>query len=1304
MPTGETRPRPIRVPSQWTHGECFGYPKAWEVLARAAYERSVAMPVFEPSRRCLFRFEAVMLACEVLLNDIPIGGHRGGFTPFECPVSEELWRVVAGTQVKLRVVVDSAAAAFDGPRVLHQIGYPDGGEEGPIPGGIWQNVWLITRPKTYIASWHCVYRHEQRSATFTVEVVNESDADFAGQLALGISGKVAHNSIPLRVAAGQTMDVEVALALPARLAEWSTHDPKLYPLTISLPGVHEVRDRVGFRSVAIDGSQLLINGVPTRLFGLSLIRHRVAPYLWRRDYLTLYFQTLRKLGVNALRLHAAIAPPIMLRVADELGLMLINQSAIWSTVVAGYTRGGREFIENTKREFTEWVRRDRNHPSVVIWDVENEQIRIDKSSLPWVNELIAHMRSLTHLPVEASAAGMLGGADIIHVHCEPNINRMLRGKSFDKPFVAGEWWGPNLEYRNVLHAPLKIPDPQSNDHLLSSFRDFYRREILAQRKHGAAGTFPFAAEVLMFRPLFKKGERIALPACGPEQPYFRQAEQFCKDHNYHVVRRPLVNPGWEKTKPRCQLTPVADAFKTGFAPVVILPKEDNVDFYSGGELARTFVICNDTGKTLRGRLRATLVVGTRRIRGRIAGSSVRVPTGHNHERTVRFNVPKVSKTRPGRLIVALGRHTSRTKVYLWPPRSRAAWADPITVIGADDRLRAALTTLGCRFAESDRLPAEAGVVLVQSLPRTMSRTDVELFLEAGGRLIVLRQQSCPGILPLGFKFKPARGAIREELGGIITSEREINFTDHVWLLAREHPVAHGLPAGEIRPFAAGDHRVLDDAYLRAMDSDVDVVGDHTVIASGMNRSQVGLAEARAGRGVMLLCQLHLAENLGLDPQADTLLASLIHRANSYSCRDVAIGCDDPGVAGFLAATLKTNATQITLHEALPPVVVVTRQVVAQTAVESLRSKRGSFIRWLSAGGTCVIALPRAKLPGVTIRPCRGEDVVFADMSGQSVFGWNSGDLDLARVRGVMRLRDRSRYVEHVRAWHHRPDSEYGGLNLDGPAGSVLVERRVGKGRLYITSVDLARIEERPVMVLWQSMLSFLGVRQRVFVKRNETVLVAKRTIPLPLDGDFHKWSNEHPDGNVEPWSRAIPVPIDERHANRFEPVPRLTHRHGAVFYVMHDKQNLYCAAMLVSDAFRFEGVETLRHQRDSIEVRLGNSYLLASVGADGAPYLHATNLRNGSAKRVEARVRLFEKLPACVDLALLKLDASARLRAAFFELKIPLDVLPEEFSTAGEIALAFNARLDGPVERLQCSFPETMKWDDPTTFANLTLQ
>lgn len=1321
-PEGEKVASTIHVPSQWTHGECLGYPEQWKKVVHATYERTINLPCFDPAKRCGIAFEAVMLSCEVFVDGTKIGGHKGGFTPFETLLPDKLWRRLSGMQAVLRVEVSSAKTAFTENGVIHQVGYPDDGEEGAIPGGIWQNVWLFTRPKLHISSWQSDYKHASRTLDITVDVLNSSKKEFAGiaLVRIGSSTGAVKFEIPVLAAAGNNGVLSGTVRMPEAFGEWSTHTPELHQISIRLISTNGVTvdttsDRIGLREVKLSGDAVIINGNATRLFGISLIRHRVAPYLWHRDYLTLYFKTLKSLGFNALRLHAAIAPKIVLDIADETGIMLINQSSVWSTVVYGYSAGGRTFIENTKQEYTEWFVRDRNHPSVIVWDVENEQIGIDEGSITWVNELVAHMRTLTAMPVCISSGGLLGDDDFIHIHCfSAYISRMLRGRNFDSPFIAGEWWGPNREYHNTIHAPLCTPDPYSVEHQLSELGMYYQREIIAQRVNGAAGTFPFALEILLFRPLFTKNDRIKVKSGSADMPYFDRAEEFTRDGNWHVTRRLLVNPGWNDEKPRVKFSPTARLIKKALAPLLIAPVDTNTDFYGNDLIQRKFVLCNDTGIPLNAAISATLLIGKKQIKCVIKTDTNALNTGRNTGFLVSFTAPEVNKIENGCLIIKLTTATgcveSKTDIRLWPAIAGCGSTRmPLMVMGGDNALCSHLKRFGYSFSKTETLPEKPCVLLACSLSATVNSSDVEHFINTGGRIILLRQNKAPNAMPVPFKFKSAQTAIRPVLKGLINDERELFYAERVPVTAPLHPVGAALPLPVLQPFAAGDHRVVDDVYTHLLDSGVDIDGSYTVIMEGVSRAQISLAEVRYGQGMMLLCQLFLKENLGIDPQADSILVAMINHANNFSASVKTLSCDSPRLAKWLSKSLQTKVKAVTEPEQLDGIniLVITSKEFAVTALSASRSS--ALGRWLAEGGTCLISLQSAELPGMTIKKLK-HDAIISDMTASHPLGLNSWSLNAARKAGVCGTATCTgrKFAELIRVWRRNTEDSYAGLVVGSPLGSLLLEQKVGKGRLLVAAIDLKRTKEKVVSLLWQALLSNFGMPVRCSVKTEDIRIIARPTVPIPMDGDINKWTNTEPDRNIAPWSRAVPVAFDERQITVMNASGWRKNSHGAVFYVLHDDANLYFAAKLVSDHFDFKDVETLRYECDSIEIRIKDVLIFVSIGKDGQPFLRTFRLRDGTSNIIIATATIFNDISGFTDIGLLNLDNPSSLKSLFFEVKIPFKALPYDAAvvTAGdcECCVAFNARTGTPPNRMQCSHPGTMQWDDPATYGILSFE
>lgn len=159
---------------------------------------------------------------------------------------------------------------------------------------------------------------------------------------------------------------------------WSHEDPHLYGLRVELCDESgETLDaadmRVGFRRVAVQGVDLLINGLPVLIRGVN--RHDshpitgrvVSPEDMRNDLLLM-----RRLGFNAVRTAHYPNAPEFLDLCDELGLYVIDEANIESHAYRHSLCDDPAYLNAWLDRVSRMVRRDRNHPSVIAWSLGNE--------------------------------------------------------------------------------------------------------------------------------------------------------------------------------------------------------------------------------------------------------------------------------------------------------------------------------------------------------------------------------------------------------------------------------------------------------------------------------------------------------------------------------------------------------------------------------------------------------------------------------------------------------------------------------------------------------------------------------------------------------------------------------------------------------------------------------------------------------------------------------------------------------------------------------------------------------------------
>jgi beta-glucuronidase len=197
---------------------------------------------------------------------------------------------------------------------------------------------------------------------------------------------------------------DVSLSAPG-LNLWSPEHPKLYSVQVE-SGADKVPDEVGFRSIEVHGRDILLNGSPVFLRGVSI--HEEAPYRPGRSYSEEDAKTLlgwaKDLGANFVRLAHYPHNEHMLRMADRMGLM------VWSEVPVywGIEWDDPKTLANAENQLTESITRDKNRASIVIWSVGNET--------PVSDDRTKFLVSLVQTARKLDSSRLISAALQIHKH------------------------------------------------------------------------------------------------------------------------------------------------------------------------------------------------------------------------------------------------------------------------------------------------------------------------------------------------------------------------------------------------------------------------------------------------------------------------------------------------------------------------------------------------------------------------------------------------------------------------------------------------------------------------------------------------------------------------------------------------------------------------------------------------------------------------------------------------------------------------------------------------------------------------
>jgi len=349
--------RPIQVPGNINET----WPNPAPINVNQAANLDWYMRKFTPERakapglRSYLRFGAVQYLSEVWLNGRDLGSHEGGQDPFEFDVTSLL---LPGRENTLIVRVAS-----------------------PWFGGIQQHVALVSQPEVRIIDGFARPDAEKREIRLEVYLENNTAAPASVEVTAGWgefkpSRELGSKTLQLTVQPGQS---EATLILPvARPRLWSFDQPNLYTVRIAsrwrgapsgAVAGDEYRFRTGFRDFRIVDGFFYLNG--KRIFLKSTHGNWYDPVEIQgtprtMTYLSKDFPQLKKAGFNMMRFIISAAMPEQLDEADELGLMVYSEhESSWPA----YFKGDPAKFGISLNQV---VRRDRNHPSLVMWGLLNE--------------------------------------------------------------------------------------------------------------------------------------------------------------------------------------------------------------------------------------------------------------------------------------------------------------------------------------------------------------------------------------------------------------------------------------------------------------------------------------------------------------------------------------------------------------------------------------------------------------------------------------------------------------------------------------------------------------------------------------------------------------------------------------------------------------------------------------------------------------------------------------------------------------------------------------------------------------------
>ena len=345
---GYTDKQTLNVPGDWnSQDEKFLYYEGtvW-------YKKNFDFAPVGRDKKLFLHFGGVNYKSDVYLNGKKLGAHKGGFTPFNFEIPDTLLKAKGNMLV---VKVDNKRYADEIPTL---------NTDWWNYGGITRDVNLVIVPQTFVRDYSVqLAKASSTSAQKTMEGWVKLSGSTNGKVQLQIPELKVTKEI---IVNGDS--ASFSFALPG-LQLWSPQTPKLYTVILSTPA-ETITDKVGFRTIEVQGPQLLLNGKP--LFLRGICQHEEMVSEGRRAYskadAVKIIRQLKELNANMVRLAHYPHNENMIRAADSLGILVWSEIPVYWTI--DFTSAA--VLAKAKQQLTEMITRDRNRASVIIWSVGNE--------------------------------------------------------------------------------------------------------------------------------------------------------------------------------------------------------------------------------------------------------------------------------------------------------------------------------------------------------------------------------------------------------------------------------------------------------------------------------------------------------------------------------------------------------------------------------------------------------------------------------------------------------------------------------------------------------------------------------------------------------------------------------------------------------------------------------------------------------------------------------------------------------------------------------------------------------------------
>lgn len=583
----------IRVPSSWKWKinmetdyepyDMFKYPGHWDKAGSGVLGRTFEVHP-EAGERVFLIFKGVLQHWQVFINDVKVLESQEAFLPMEMDITDFALKDCSNT-LKVWCGPFKTINTSLGKKQVGLIG----SWFAQSSMGIWQDVFIEYRNAKYLIDpvVRTSYRENMLEAEISaVGIETETETVLFSVLdgmqeVKTFEGRLHKDEDGNSIFKGSINWNDAVL--------WMPDEPHLYVLRAELKTGNNIEERLdttfGFREIWCESNKFYINGIRINLRGDSW--HYQGFVYQTKEYALNWYKLCKDTGMNFVRLHAMPYPEMFLEAADEVGMLIIDESAIYGSSKK-MQADNEEFIENCEMHLQRLVKRDRNHPSVIMWSMQNEMRWVDGRDgyKLQMKKLILAMKALDSTrPVSFDGDNRLvASEDMEVVSMHYNIDGTVASWDKSRPLAFGEHGKWHYVSPQVASSIVGGKAYESIDSCLLNMGREEELFIEYARKEDVTSIGPFNIGYYMMKPMPSQDLELCWEITEGPGVKPRLIRKYSM----------TINNGLLKNYPMYTPNASYEAIKRSFLPLAIIADEYDSSFFECADLIRRFSIYNDS--------------------------------------------------------------------------------------------------------------------------------------------------------------------------------------------------------------------------------------------------------------------------------------------------------------------------------------------------------------------------------------------------------------------------------------------------------------------------------------------------------------------------------------------------------------------------------------------------------------------------------------------------------------------------------------------------------------------------------------